>query len=108
LDTEKDLTEEQKNEIKRIAKANADNFLVGWINRKTEPMRELLILSDTMFVLVYNEFGIQNKKTLKQWFVDSQDFTDPGIRGLIIRRFKELENRGLVFEDTGKVILNIF
>jgi len=100
------LTDEQKKEIVRIAKENKENFQSGWFSRDTAPMKELLTLSDTMFVSVYNEFGIVDKKTLKEWVVDSKDLTNPGIRGAIITRFKDLEKRGIVFETTGKVIFN--
>lgn len=65
--------------IRRIANAlHEDMDGVNWINRDKAIYKEMLSLSNSIFVSVYNDFNklfeAENKGTLKQWIEDEYFF----------------------------------
>ncbi len=75
----KDLTETESNNIRRISQRlfrDMDSYMVsvGLKERDVEAYKQLLALSNTEFVGVYNDFGDlyydKDKGTLKQWVFD--------------------------------------
>ena len=106
------LTESQKQNAKDLADEIYDE-MKGWhVKRSSEPHKEFLQCSDTMFVAVANVFGKRDDKTLWNWYEDEKpmewlkhqlfnvirdNFEE--VRDAILKRFSRLYEQGVRFGE---------